>query len=132
MNNYYAAFMDLEKAYNRDDREALQIVLNIYGVGRQLEGVEALCRETSASVQVDGVLDESFPRKFWLRQRCVMSPWMLKIFMDGCMRSIKIKVENVGARLKINGICWTVVAYLFADFFMVLVESHEKLQSVVD
>ncbi len=32
----YAAFMDLEKAYDRVDREALGSVLKIYGVGRQL------------------------------------------------------------------------------------------------
>ncbi len=29
----YAAFMDLEKAYDRVDREALWSVLKIYGVG---------------------------------------------------------------------------------------------------
>ncbi len=32
----YAAFMDLEKAYDRVDREALWNVLRIYGVGGQL------------------------------------------------------------------------------------------------
>ncbi len=32
----YAAFMDLEKAYDRADREALWNVLKIYGVGGQL------------------------------------------------------------------------------------------------
>ncbi len=32
----YAAFMNLEKAYDRVDREALWSVLKIYGVGGQL------------------------------------------------------------------------------------------------
>ncbi len=32
----HAAFMDLEKAYDRVDREALQKTLKIYGVGGQL------------------------------------------------------------------------------------------------
>ncbi len=32
----YAAVMDLEKAYDRVDREALRSVLKIYGVGGQL------------------------------------------------------------------------------------------------
>ena len=31
------------------------------------------------------------------------------------MRKIKLKVGNVGERLKINGMGWTVVACLFAD-----------------
>ncbi len=42
----YAAFMDLEKAYNRVDREALWNVLYIYGVGGQLlKGIQAFYRE---------------------------------------------------------------------------------------
>ena len=43
-----------------------------------------------------------------------MSPWLLNIFMDGRMREMKAKVRNVGARLKINGMVWEVVARLFA------------------
>ncbi len=38
----YTAFMDLEKAYDRADREALWNVLKIYGVGGQLlKGIQA-------------------------------------------------------------------------------------------
>ncbi len=41
----YAAFMDLEKAYDRVDREALWSVLRIYGVGGQLlKGIQAFYR----------------------------------------------------------------------------------------
>ncbi len=35
-NKLYAAFMDLEKVYDRVDREALWSVLKIYVVGGQL------------------------------------------------------------------------------------------------
>ncbi len=38
----YAAFIDLEKAYDRVDRNALWSVLKIYGVGGQLlKGIQA-------------------------------------------------------------------------------------------
>ncbi len=41
----YAAFMDLEKAYDRVDREALWSVLKIYGVGGELlKGIQAFYR----------------------------------------------------------------------------------------
>ena len=40
---------------------------------------------------------------------------MIIIFIDGCMKEMKIEMRNVGARLKIIGNGWTVVAYLFAD-----------------
>ncbi len=48
----YAAFTDLEKAYDRADREALWTVLKIYGVGGQLlKGIEAFYREANACVR---------------------------------------------------------------------------------
>ncbi len=51
----YAAFMDLEKAYDRVDREALWSVLRIYGVGGQLlKGIQAFYREANACVRVGG------------------------------------------------------------------------------
>ncbi len=45
--------MDLEKAYDRVDREFFWNALNIYCVGGQLqEGIKALCKEASACVKV--------------------------------------------------------------------------------
>ncbi len=45
----YAAFMDLEKAYNRVDREALWSVMKIYGVGGQpLKEIQAFYRSMKA------------------------------------------------------------------------------------
>ncbi len=61
-----------------------------------------------------------------------MLPWLLNIFMDGCMREMKAKVGNVDARLKVNGVDWSVVACLFADDTVLLAESERELQQVVD
>ncbi len=45
----YAAFMDLEKAYDRADREALWKVIRICGVaGQLLKGIQAFYREANA------------------------------------------------------------------------------------
>ncbi len=49
-----------------------------------------------------------------VRQGCVMSPWF-NIFIDGCMREVKAKVGRIGARMKLNGVGWSVAACLFAD-----------------
>ena len=67
-----------------------------------------------------------------VRQGCVMSPWLFNIFMDGCIREMKAKVGNVGARLKVNGVGWSVVTCLFADDTVLLAESERELQRVVD
>ncbi len=46
----YATFMDLEKEYDRADREALWSVLRICGVGGQLlKGIQAFYREAKAA-----------------------------------------------------------------------------------
>ncbi len=47
----FAAFMNLEKAYNRVDRRGLWETLRVYGVGGQLlEGVRSSYENASASV----------------------------------------------------------------------------------
>ncbi len=102
--------MDLEKAYNRFDREAFWSVLKIYGVGGQLlKGIQAFCREVNACVRVGGEFSESFAEEVGVRQGCVMSPWLFNIFMGGCMREMECKVVNAGARLRLNGEVWSVV-----------------------
>lgn len=50
-----------------------------------------------------------------MRQGCVMSPWLFNVFMDGCMREMKARIGNIGARLRSNGAEWPVVGCLFAD-----------------
>ncbi len=61
-----------------------------------------------------------------------MSPWLFNIFMDGCMRENKDNVGNVGTRLKVNGVDWSIVACLFVDDTVLLSESERELQRVVD
>ena len=70
----YAAYIDLEKAYDRVDREAssLERSENLW----LLEEIKAFHREASACVRMDGKLSESFPRRLGVRQGCVMLPWL--------------------------------------------------------
>ncbi len=83
----YAAFMYLEKVYDRVDREALWSVLKICGVGGQLlKGIQAFYREANAFERVGGNFSESFAVEVGVRQGCVISPWLFNIFMDECMR----------------------------------------------
>ncbi len=111
----HAAFMDLEKAYDRADREVLWSVLKIYGVGGQLlKGIQAFYRDANACVRVGGKYNESFAVEVGVRQGCVMSPWLFNIFMDGCMREMKCKVVHTG-EMRLNGEVWSVVTCLFAD-----------------
>ncbi len=79
--------MDLVKAYDRVDKEALWSVLQIYGVGRQLlKRIQAFYREANAYVRVGVTFSESFGVEVGVRHGCVMSSWLFNTFMDGYMR----------------------------------------------
>ena len=130
----YAAFMDLEKAYDRVDREGLWEVLRIYGVGGQLlNGMKAFYERASACVKVDGETGESFEIKVGVRQGCVMSLWLLNIYTDDVVREMKAKIgPGKGAKLQWEGERWWLVASFFADNTVLLADSEKELQSVVD
>ncbi len=42
----------------------------------------------------------------------MMSPWLSNVFIDGCMREIKCKVVNAGAKLRLTAEVWSVVTCL--------------------
>ncbi len=57
----YAAFIGLEKLYDRINRKALRDVLRVYGAGgKLLKGVQAFCKEAKTCIRVKGELSESF------------------------------------------------------------------------
>lgn len=60
-----------------------------------------------------------------------MSPWLFKIIKDGCMRGMKTKVGNIGARLKLNRFGWKVVACICYDTVL-LTEIAGDPQTAVD
>ncbi len=87
----FAAFMDLEKAYDRVDRKGLWETLRVYGVGEQfLEGIRSFYENASASVRVNVELSGSYKAEEGVRQACVMSPWLFHIYIDGCIREMKV------------------------------------------
>ncbi len=82
----YAAFINLEKAYDRIHWMAMWNVLKMYGVGGSLmNGVKAFYKEAKACINVNGKTGESFGIQGVVRQGCVMSPWLLN-FMNGVIR----------------------------------------------
>ncbi len=121
----FAAFMDLEKAYDRADRKGLWDTLRVYGVGGKLfEGIKSFNENASASVQVNGELSESFNVEVGVRQGCIMSLWLFNIYMDECIREIKVVLQDLGARLNVRGVEQPVVASLYADDTVLLAESE--------
>ena len=85
----YFAFLDLEKAYDRVDRDAMWNVLRLYGIGgRLLRGVKSLYVGSKAFVRVWNEVSERFPVRVGLRQGCVMSLWLFNLYIVGVARVI--------------------------------------------
>ncbi len=80
--------------------------------------------EMRACIKMDGELSNSFPVGVGVRHGHVMLPWLFNIFMSGCMRTMKDKVEKLGARLKLKGVDWSVASCLFADDTVLLADDQ--------
>ncbi len=79
---------------------------------RAVKGVKKVA---SACVKINGETSEHFEIKVGLRQGCVMSPWLLNIYMYDVMREMRGKVGEVGVRMYADGRKWVLNSVLFAD-----------------
>ena len=94
------AFMDLEKAYDRVDREGMWDILKVYGVGGRLfRAIKSFYNNSRACVRVGEGVSDWFPVNVGLRQGCVMSPWLFNIYMDGVVREVNARVIGKGVVL---------------------------------
>ncbi len=101
----FAAFIDLEKSYNRVKWKGLWDTLRVNGVGGQLlQGIRSFCENASASVRVKREPSERFSVEMGVRQGFVMSSWLFNIYMDGYIRKRKVGVWDLGARLNVRGV----------------------------
>ncbi|MCP4337615.1 MAG: reverse transcriptase family protein, partial [Desulfobulbaceae bacterium] len=129
----YAAFMDLEKAYDRIDREGLWKVLRIYGVpGKLLRAVKSLYEGARAAVRVESEQSEFFELNVGLKQGCVMSPWLFSVYMDGVMKEIQGRAVDVGVPMMGEGSEWKLPVLLFADDTVLLSDNEWELQGLVN
>ena len=72
--------MDLEKPYDRVNREALQQVLRMYDInGKLLNGIKSMYDDSLACVRINS-------------SRSIMSPWLSNAYMDTAMKVVKIRM----------------------------------------
>ena len=123
----YAAFIDLERAYDKVWREDMWRTLAMYGVsGRLLRAVKALYENSKARVRVEDELTECFDMRQGVRQGCPLSPWLFNVFLD--MVAWEARAQFKG------GVCLdncTLQLLMFADDTVLLAETEEDLQQNV-
>ena len=77
-------------------------------------------------------VSEWFPVNVGLRQRCVMSPWLFNVYMDGVVRGVNVRVLGKGFKLlNWNGSRFKINQLLFADDTALVADLEEKLCRLV-
>ena len=77
-------------------------------------------------------MSEWFPVNVGLRQGCVMSPWLLNVYMDDVVREVNVRVLRKGLELlSANGGRFEINQLLFADDTALVANSEEKLCRLV-
>ena len=126
--------MDLEKAYDKVDREAMWRVLGMYGInGQLLKVVQNLYEKSEACVRVCREEGDWFEVGVGQSQGCVMSPWLFNLLMDAAMNEVREKAGDVGVTLRDErrSFEWKVDWLMFADNTVLLDDSEEKLERLV-
>ena len=56
--------------------------------GKLLSGIESMHVDSSACIKVKERESEEFRIDSGMRQRCIMSPWLFNVYMEGIMKEI--------------------------------------------
>ena len=83
--------MDLEKAYDRVNREGLWLVPRMYDVGgKLLNGIKNMYANNQAFGRVKGGDSERFKIDSGVRQVCIVSPLLFNVYLDAVMKEAKM------------------------------------------
>ena len=76
-------------------------------------------------------MSELFPVNVGLKQGCVMSPWLITVYMDGVVREVNVRIFGKGLELLSAGLRFEINQLLFVDGTALVAESEKKLCRLV-
>ena len=121
------AFLDLRKAFPSVWREGLWEKTGYYGIdGKFLRLCQDLYRDVGARVRVGKVFSERYTIEGGLRQGCILSPSIFALFLMDLAEELARQGLGVRVRGTWMGACF------FADDIVLLAESDNELQSMLD
>ena len=97
----HVGFIDLEKPYDRVNREVLWQVLRMYDEGsKRLSGNKSIYIYSSAYVRIKVCESDQFRIDSRVKQGCIMSPFLFSVYMDGAMKEVKMGMGRRGTNLR--------------------------------
>ena len=123
----YVAFIDMEKAFDRVDRELLYYKLLKLGIrGKIYHCIKSMYSGSNARINLNGYLTECFPTEFGVKQGDCLSPTLFGLFINDLVDDIKHNTCGV------NVSHFYVHCLLYADDIAFLAETEDDLQKMLD
>ena len=122
--------MDLEKAYDRVDRDALWQVLRLYGVGcKLLKAVKRFYVDCKSCVRIGNEISEWFSVNVGVRQGCHVTMVVQLVYGCGSEGSAG---KNTWKRSTVGEEKWEESLLLFADDTVLVADSKKKFVRLVE
>ena len=122
----YACYVEFKKAFDLVDRDLLLVRLDEMGIkGRLLVTIQALYKEMSSSICLNGMLTEWFGMEYGVKQGDNLSPSLFSCFINPLLSEI----DNYESGIMYSDFMVSSLAY--ADDIILLSDSEEGPQKQV-
>ena len=123
----YICYIDIEKAYDKVDREVLFKVLEKVGLPvKVINIIRSLYRDTKALYSLGEFETDWVDIKNGVRQGCVLSPTLFNLYTEEL--AVRIKQSNMGVRIGEDKLG----LLMYADDMVILAESTGELQNILE
>ena len=99
--------------------------------GKLLNGINGVYVKSPECVRVNGCESECFRIDRSVRQVCIMSPWLLNVFVDIVMKEVKMGMGKKGVRFQKEEREWIFPGLLHGDDLVLCGKSEEDLRAIV-
>ena len=122
----YACYVDCRKAFDLIDRDLLLVKLNEMGIkGRLLVTIQALYKETTSSICLDGMLTEWFGTKYGVKQGDNLSPSFFSCFINPLL----MEIDKCESGIKYSD--FKISSLTYADDIILLSDGETGLQKQI-
>ena len=123
-----AYFLDFQTAYDTVWCDGLWLKLWEHGVqGKMWRVIKGMYESSRSAVLLEGEKSEVFGVEQGVAQGCSLSPILFSVFTNGLL--VAVEQAGLGIEFSDGG---KVGGLLFADDFVVVIESEEQLKRVID
>ena len=120
----FVSFVDFEKAFDRVDRDLLFFKLKSMGFnGKVLQAIKSIYSDCKATLNVNGLLTNTFDVKCGVRQGDTLSPTLFGLYINDLVKDLNDADKGIKLTADV-----TVSCLLYADDLAIIAESEQDLQ----